>query len=161
MGTRAPQWPPIARAFAPAVAIVLLWVASLALPALAAGGRVFTGWEMLVDGWQGLSRGVYAWLANPLFIAASIAALAARHVAAGALSAAALLVGATSAFVESALRARMSSVPEIELRLGFYLWMLAFAAPCLHSLTRALSARRRARSKQPARHSTDSVRSRD
>src|SRR5690606_41605813 len=134
MGTRAPQWPPIARAFAPAVAIVLLWAASLALPALAAGGRAFTGWEMLVDGWQGLSRGVYAWLANPLFIAASIAALAARHVAAGAPSPPALLLGAARPVVELGLRARMCSVPGGTLRLGVFLYLRALPARCFFPL---------------------------
>ena len=161
MGTRAPQRSPINPALAMTVAIALLWSASLALPALAAGGRSFTGFEMLVDGWQGLSRGVYAWLANPLFILALVAALLARDVVACVLSAGAMLVGATSVFVESALRERMSSVPEIELRVGFYLWMVAFVALCLHSLTRALSSRRRLRPSAPARHSADSGRSRD
>lgn len=126
------------------VAIALLFAASLVLPALAAGGREFSGWELLVDGWQGLSRGVYAWLANPLFVAALASAFVARDVVAATLSAAALVVGGSSVFAESALRARMTSVPEIELEVGFLLWIGAFGALCLRSLTRALVSRRRA-----------------
>jgi len=126
------------------VAIAVLFAASLALPALAAGGREFSGLELLLDGWQGLFRGVYAWLANPLFVAALVCAFLVRDVAAAALSASALLIGGTSVFVESALRARMTSVPEIELGVGFALWMVAFAALCLRSLTRVLVSRRRA-----------------
>lgn len=123
------------------LAAALAWTLSLVLPALAAGGRGFTGFELLVQGWQGVSRGVFAWFANPLFVLAFIFALLARHAIAAALAAAAMLVGGTSAFVESALRERMTSVPEIDLRVGFYVWMLALTVLCLHSLTRALSSR--------------------
>jgi len=136
------------RAFPPSdwpvlVAVTVLFVASLAMPALTAGGRAFSGLELLLDGWQGLSRGVYAWLANPLFVAALASAFFARDVAAIVLSVAALLVGGTSLFVESALKARMTSVPEIELGVGFSLWIVAFTALCLRSLTRVFVSRRR------------------
>jgi len=132
--------------------IALVWAASLALPALAAGGRVFVGLEMLLDGWQGLERGVYAWLANPLFVAALVCALLARNVIAAGLSIAALVLGGTSIFVESALRERMTSVPEIELRVGFYLWMVALAALCLRTLTRAVASDGREGPNRVARH---------
>ncbi|HEX6992547.1 MAG TPA: hypothetical protein VF339_00205 [Gammaproteobacteria bacterium] len=130
-----PDWPLLS-------AIALLFAASLACPALSAGGREFSGLDLLLDGWQGLTRGVYAWLANPLFAAALACAFLARDVAAAALSAAAALVGGTSVFVESALRDSMASVPAIELDVGFALWIVAFAALCLRSLTRAFARRR-------------------
>lgn len=143
------------------LAIALLWTGSLALPALAAGGRFFTGFELLLDGWQGMSRGVYAWLANPLFVAALACALLAREVLAALLSTLAAALGGSSVFVESALRARMASVPEIDLRIGFYLWMIALAALCLRALTCVLLSRRRAAAERGPRHSAYSGKSRD
>ncbi len=125
--------------------IGLLWAVSLALPSLIAGGRSFTGYELLVDGWQGLSRGVYAWLANPLFVAALAAGWFGRDRVAAVGAAAGLVLGATSARVESVLSARMASVPEIELGVGYYLWMTALAALVLQSSLRAFTAYRHRR----------------
>jgi len=143
------------------LAIALLWAGSLALPALAAGGRVFTGFELLMDGWQGLSRGVYAWLANPLFAAALACAVLAREALAALFSTLAAALGGSSVFVESALRERMASVPEIDLRIGFYLWMIALVALCLRALTCAVVSRRRVPAKSGPRHSAYSGKSRD
>lgn len=143
------------------LAIGLLWAASLALPALAAGGRSFTGFELLLQGWQGASRGVYAWFANPLFIAALVCALFARDAAAAGLAGIAALLGGTSVFAESALRDRMSTVPDIELHVGFYLWMVALVALGLRSLTRMRSSHGGNHQNRIARHSADSGRSRD
>lgn len=141
--------------------IAVLWALSLVLPALTAGGRPFTGFELLLQGWEGMSRGVYAWLANPLFIVALVCALLARDGLGALFGGIAALLGASSFFVESALDARMSSVPEVELEIGFHLWMLALAALCLRSLTRLLRSKRRAGVGHLPRHSADSGKSRD
>jgi hypothetical protein len=155
MRTRASEGWPIP------VAIAVLWAASLALPALAAGGRSFTGFELLLEGWQGVPRGVYAWFANPLFIFAIACALLGRDRVAAAASAVAALLGGTSVFVESILRERMTSVPDIDMRVGFYIWMVALAALCLRSLTRMRASRRRAHENEGVRDTTDTERSRD
>jgi hypothetical protein len=143
------------------LAIAGLWAASLVFPALTAGGRTFTGFELLVDGWQGVSRGVYAWFANPLFVAALACALLRRDRLAAALSAVAALLGATSIFIEPILRERMTSVPDIDMRGGFYAWMVALAALCLRSLTRMHASRRRAHDNSRPRHAADTGKSRD
>ena len=131
-------WP---RERLPVLLIGLLWAVSLAFPSLLAGGRSFTGYELLVQGWQGLSRGVYAWLANPLFVVALAAAWFGRDRVAIVGAAAGLVLGATSARVESVLSARMSSVPDIELGVGYYIWMTAFVALLLLLSLRALKKR--------------------
>jgi hypothetical protein len=143
------------------LAIALLWAASLVLPALTAGGRSFTGFELLLDGWQGATRGVYAWFANPMFVIALACALLGRDVLAAVSSALAALLGASSLFVEALLGERMTSVPDIDMRVGFYVWMVALATLCLRSLTRVRSSQRRAHENSEARHATKSRRSRD
>ena len=127
----------------PLAVIAAAWAASLALPGFTAGGRTYAGYEVLVRGWEGVSRGIYAWLANPLFIAAFVAALVKQHRAAAVLAACALVIGATTFLTEDLLRQRMSGVPPITLGSGFYLWLGAILALCGDALIRVLRQRRR------------------
>lgn len=121
------------------IAIAALWGVSLALPAIAARGSVYTGFELLLQGWRGFSYGVYSWSANPLFVAALAAAALARDRAAAALAALAVLVGATSFLAGGQLTESIGATEiQVEMRGGFYLWMLAILALCLRSLTRAV-----------------------
>jgi len=141
--------------------IAVLWAASLALPAVAAGGRTFDGFELLLRGWEGLSRGVPAWIANPLFVAALAAAAVKRDTAAAVLAALAVALGATSFMTEDLLRRGTAFVPSIELRVGFYVWLAALLALCLHSLTNAHRARRERAADECRRSPAPSGTSRD
>lgn len=151
----------LANSFAWLAAIAIVWTGSLFLPAIEAGGRVFDGLEVLLRGWEGMPRGVLAWLANPLFVAALAVAAAKRNVIALVLSAASFVLGASSLMTEDMLRYRGTSVPPIEMRAGFYVWLAAMLALCLHSLTNVLRARRGRRADGGGRRATDPGTSRD
>lgn len=133
---------PLIARWLPLALIVAAWGASLALPGLTAGGRTYDGLEVLLRGWEGISRGVYAWIANPLFAAALVAASVKRDRAALTIAAIAVVIGATSFITDELLLRRMSGVPPIELRIGFYVWLGAMLALCLHALTHVLRERR-------------------
>jgi hypothetical protein len=122
-------------------AIAAVWAASFALPAVEAAGRVFDGLDLLLRGWEGAPRGVYAWFANPLFVVALAAAFWKRDVAAAVIAGLAAVLGATSFFTEDLLRRSMSSVPPIQLKIGFYVWLAALVALSLRSLARVLKQR--------------------
>ena len=118
-----------ARRWLPVVVIVAVWTASLPLPALAVrGGPTLTGWDLLLQGWQGASRGVYAWYANPLFTIAVVAALANRPRAALVSSGFSILLALTTLVTEDVLLRSMESVPELSLLAGFYVWLAALLA---------------------------------
>ena len=110
-------------------AIVAAWAVSLLLPAIAAaGGPRLSGLDLLLQGWQGTSRGVYAWLANPLFAAAVAAKAAGFERTAFGCAGSAVLLGLTSFVAEDILRERMPSVPELTFLVGFWLWGAALLA---------------------------------
>jgi len=141
--------------------VALLWLSSLVLPAVAAGGRTFDGLDVLLRGWEGLSRGVPSWLANPFFVAAFVAALAKRVVVAALLATLSVALGVTS-FAAGDLLARSNAfAPEIELRAGFYVWLAALIALCLHALTGALVVFRTRTRNERRRSSIPSGTSRD
>lgn len=130
-----------ARGIAPA-AIALVWMLSLALPAIeVSGGPTLSGFELLLRGWEGASRGVFAWFANPLFIGALALTLARRDGAAGVVSTLALALGLTS-FATEAVIGRVQPVPELTLLAGFYVWLAALAALCAFCLRAWLAVRR-------------------
>ena len=105
---------------------ILLWIAALPLASLgAAGGPTFTGLRILLQGWQGLSAGVVAWLANPLLLVAIGCGLARRYRIALILALAALLVGMTSVATGEIARLSGRNLPELSLLAGFYCWMAA------------------------------------
>lgn len=105
-----------------AVAVVA-WAAALALPALGAGGLVLDGLDVLLRGWEGLSRAVLAWYANPCFVLAAI--LGWSRFRRGAVAAAgAALALALSSFATNALAAFTgSAVPDVTLHAGFWVWL--------------------------------------
>jgi hypothetical protein len=112
-----------------AAGIVAIWFASLALPAVGIrGGPTLTGLELLMQGWQGASRSVFAWYANPLFALALVLSLLRRRRAAGVVAGVCVVLALTSFAAEDLLRARMQSVPDIALRSGFFLWAGALIA---------------------------------
>jgi hypothetical protein len=107
------------------VAIALtFWAASLALPALrVTGGPTLRGIEVLSRGWQALDSGVYAWLANPLLLAAAIACWCGARRVGGTLAAAGCVLAVTS-FAAARIAARAgTAIPEFTFAGGFYLWL--------------------------------------
>lgn len=117
------------RHWAALICIGAAWALSLLMPAITArGAPTFTGLDLLLQGWQGTSRGVFAWYANPLFVLAVTLAALRRLRSAGALSGVALVLGLSSFATEAALRGSMESVPSLSMRFGFYLWLSALAA---------------------------------
>jgi len=117
------------------VLCVVLWAAALALPAIdVTSGPVLSGWDVLLDGWQGLRRGVLAWMANPLFLLAvslTVARIFRLAVAVSALAAAFAL----SSFIASRMAAWTgASVPAFELSTGFYCWLAALLALLIYLL---------------------------
>jgi hypothetical protein len=117
--------------------IAAAWVVSLLMPAITArGAPPFSGFDLLLQGWQGTSRGVFAWYANPLFILAVSLGAMNRLRLAGAASGIAMVLGLTSFAVEAALRSSMETVPPITLRAGFYLWLCTLVAMFMWSSIR-------------------------
>jgi hypothetical protein len=126
--------------------VAVLYAASLLMPALrVAGGPVMNGAELLVRGWEGITRGVLAWYANPAFAVAFALTWLRRDRAAAAVSALALLLAATTAAVEATLALQMSRVPALVLLPGFYVWLAAVVVLFVWSSLRAYLPRRRLR----------------
>jgi hypothetical protein len=117
--------------------IVIAWAVSLLLPALTVrGGPTLSGFDLLTQGWQGVSRGVLAWYANPLFAVAVLAAAANRARAAGVAAGVAVVLALTSFAAEDMLGRQMPSVPDLELRAGFFVWAAALIAMFIWSWLR-------------------------
>lgn len=128
--------------------IVAAWGLSLALPALAVrGGPTLSGFDLLIQGWQGASRGIVAWFANPAFVLAVAASAVRLHGTAGVLSGVSLVLALTSFAVADVASLRLSSVPDVELRVGFFLWLASLLALFLSSWTSVFL--QRPRSLQP------------
>lgn len=119
-------------------AAVLAWLAALKLPAISAGGMTFDGFAVLERGWEGARRAVLAWYANPLFVIAIVLGLQRYRRAAVAVAFAALAL-AVSSFAANELAALAgSSIPDVTLLAGFYVWLGAYVALCAWTV---LSAR--------------------
>lgn len=96
------------------------------MPALSVeGGPTLSGADLLLQGWQGMSRGVYAWLANPLFAVAFVAAWVSRRRMALVAAGASVLLALSSFAAEQQLLRQMDTVPELSLLPGFYVWLAA------------------------------------
>jgi len=107
-------------------AMLGLWVAALFLPAIMVpGGPALSGLDVLVRGWRALDAGVYAWLANPLFMAAWVSCWRRRYVLAGTLSGVGAVLALTSFAAAGLARSVGSAVPDVTLAAGFYLWLAA------------------------------------
>jgi hypothetical protein len=118
---------------------VLAWLAALALPAMGAGGRTFDGLEVLERGWEGSSRAVLAWYANPLFVLAAVFGLSRYRRSAVAVAFAAFAL-ALSSFATNELAALTgAAVPQVTLYAGFYVWLAAYAALCAWAVLAARS----------------------
>lgn len=126
------------------MAVLIVWLASLALPALqTAGGQSLDGFEMLVRGWTGFRSGVVSWYANPLLVIAVILAWRRRERSALAVSGLALLLALSSFAAGATARWAGVLVPDFGFRIGFYVWLtahLGLVATCLSALTKHESA---------------------
>lgn len=105
---------------------IVLWVASLFLPAAELNGtmRLF-GYRVFMIGIDALSAGMPGWLANPLLIAAVVAGLLHRLMLATALAAAALVLSLFSFNAPTLARARGLPIDEVSFEVGFFLWLAA------------------------------------
>jgi len=111
-------------------AAVLAWLAALKLPAIGAGGMTFDGFAVLERGWEGASRAVLAWYANPLFVIAIVLGLQ-RYRRTAVVAAFAALMLALSSFATNELAALTGrTVPDVTLLAGFYVWLAAHALLC-------------------------------
>lgn len=107
---------------------------ALALPALdVPGAGTYSGLEMLLEGWRAMRSGVYAWLANPLFLVAVILAIAEYRRAAGIAAGIGSVLALTSFAAAAIARRDGLTVPDPTYLPGFYLWLgaqLALLAWC-------------------------------
>lgn len=132
------------------VASLAVFAAACACPALdfrvfsgdPADYRIVTdrGFTLLLMGWLGFFAGQFAWLANPLWLAAVVAGFYGRDSWSLGLSAAALLAALLS------LQLRRKAIPRDEggvmqgllhrPRVGFYLWLAAMGLAAAAALVR-------------------------
>ncbi|HEX5418530.1 MAG TPA: hypothetical protein VFY39_00890 [Gammaproteobacteria bacterium] len=133
---------PLGRGIPVLALIAVLWGASLAMPALRAGGLDLHGIYLLLHGWRGTTRGIFAWYANPLFAAGFVCAAVRLHRPAALLAGVAFLLALESTAVAPVLRLEQRSVPELSLLAGFYAWLAAIIALCLWSAICAVSGSR-------------------
>lgn len=99
---------------------------SLFLPAARiVGGPPISGLELLARGWQGTAAGVFAWYANPLFVAAAVLAGAGSYAVAGSLAGVSLVLALTSFAAADVAREAGAAVPEMYFESGFYIWLAA------------------------------------
>lgn len=106
---------------------VALWIISLALPAVAiSGGPAIRGSDLLLRGWEVLDSGVYAWLANPLFLVAAVLCIGGARRIARALVLLALVLAVTSFRAAAALERAGTVVPDFTFASGLYVWLAGF-----------------------------------
>jgi hypothetical protein len=117
-----------------------LWGASLALPAVAvAGGPVLRGSDVLLRGWEALDAGVYAWLANPLFVVAAALCWAGVRRIAAPLALLALVLAVMSFGTAAALGRRGTAVPDFTFASGFYVWLASYVVLLVLSFANLLT----------------------
>lgn len=110
-------------------AVVAIWAASLALPALAIeGAAVLTGWDVLRTGWQGAGVHLLAWYANPLFVAGVVAVAARYYGLAGVVSGLGVVLALTSFAAREIAAGAGFPLPALLLRAGFFVWLGALCA---------------------------------
>jgi hypothetical protein len=119
----------------PLAAIALLWCVSLALPALVVrDGPMLDGTDLFLRGWRGVSHGIVAWYANPLFFCALVLAVLRRDGACTVAALLALVLALTSFALEPLLGLHMKSVPDVVFSSGMYVWLGALLALAAWSL---------------------------
>jgi len=106
--------------------LLAVWAAALLMPAVVVqGGQAFNGFAVLSRGWQGFDAGVYAWLANPLFLIALVLCWLRFYEFAGILAGVGSVLALTSFAAAGIARDAGAAVPDLSLSAGFYLWLLA------------------------------------
>ncbi len=122
----------------------VLYLASLALPAILTGPTTYPGFFVLMIGAFGMFDENFAWLANPTFFLASILYVTSQFRLACAISAVAALLALTSYTLERVC-GDDGCTPVIGFGLGFYAWLLAILVLFLASASSiAVSAEHRA-----------------
>lgn len=102
---------------------------ALVLPAVTApGAPVYSGFDMLLEGWRGVRGGVLAWFANPLFQVAVLLAIGDYRRSAGVLTGIACVLGLTSFAATPLARTSGLAMPELDYAAGFYVWLAALFA---------------------------------
>jgi hypothetical protein len=110
-------------------AVVALWAISLALGAVRVeGGPELRGIDLLSRGFEGFEAGIYAWLANPLFLGAAVACWLEFRRSAALLAGLGCLLALTSFGAAGAAARAGTSVPDFTFQSGFYLWLAAHFA---------------------------------
>ena len=121
--------PRIVRATRRRIVLAMLfgvWAAALFMPAVVVQGRQpFSGFAILSRGWQGIDAGVYAWLANPLFLIALGVCWFRSYEVAGIVAGVGCVLALTSFAAAGIARDAGAAVPDLSLSAGFYLWLLA------------------------------------
>lgn len=118
-------------------AAVLAWLAALPLPAIGVSGMTLDGFDVLERGWEGATRAVVAWYANPLFVITIVLGLQ-RYRRSAVVVAFAALALALSSFATNELAALVGqSVPDVTLLAGFYVWLAAYVALCAWAVVSA------------------------
>lgn len=109
-----------------AIASLLVFMTSMFLPAIHAGGIVIQGSQLLWMGWMGmLYSGIVAWLANPLYVLALLLMILRKDRGAFWLGLAAFLIGLDSLRLDT-WRVDEKPVPIDHLGTSFYLWEASF-----------------------------------
>lgn len=104
--------------------LVVLWAAALALPAIRVrGGPTLRGFDVLIRGWQAFDSGVYAWSANPLFLAAALLCAFRLHRTAGVVAGIGCVLALTSFGSAGIAASAGNRVPSFAFQSGFYLWL--------------------------------------
>jgi hypothetical protein len=100
-----------------------------------------SGLDVLGRGWRAVDAGVYAWLANPLFVVALVACWWRSYVLAGAVSGVGAVLALTSFAAAELARGTGVAVPDVTLAAGFYLWFAAQLGVCAVAWIWALRTR--------------------
>ncbi|WP_176042717.1 hypothetical protein [Burkholderia stabilis] len=87
------------------------------------------GWQVLLTGWMGVFAGIYAWLANPLVLAAWLLTVKRHRTQAVVLAVLALLVGASFLTQHRILVNEAGDVEPVHLdAIGYWCWLASFGA---------------------------------
>jgi hypothetical protein len=130
------------------IASVALFVIACRLPALdlrntGRGPSVMSGLEALGIGWSGIFGGVFAWYANPFWLAGLIAALLRKPIHAEVLGGIAILLGATTfLLIGRELLGDEGGVTKttiVRILPGCYVWLASLATPLISGLLSRLA----------------------
>lgn len=104
--------------------VAAVFAVAMTLPSLNVPGvRVYSGLDLLFEGWQGVRAGVFAWFANPLFLVGLLLAIGDFRRGAGIASGFGCVLALTSFASGPIARSNGVAVPEIGFLMGFYVWL--------------------------------------